>query len=423
VGSWTFAGRRPSIDKKLPIGTMAVTESTVSFSEESLAEIQDHLRRLGIDGWLLFDFRGANPIARGVLGLPELSRRWFVFIPAEGRPTAVTHRIEQQPWGGWIGEKRVYLSWQSLEGELRQLLQGRGGVAVEHSVENAVPYLDRMPAGLLELVRAAGARTVSSADLVSLCYSRWSADGERSHRRAARILRDAVHQAFDTIGARLRAGEAPTEWQIRGWLTDRLAEAGLSVGADAIVAVDGNAANPHYAPSAEQHAAIVPGTLVLIDLWGKETDDAIFADQTWMAFVGDQVPERLSSLWEGVREARDAAVSLIRARFAAAAPIAGYEVDDVARGILTERGLGAAFLHRTGHSIDRELHGSGPNIDNLETRDTRRLIPGIGFSIEPGVYLPGDVGIRSEIDVYISERGPEVTTPEPQTAIHRIGIG
>jgi Xaa-Pro dipeptidase len=399
---------------------MAVSEQTVKFDEDSLVAVQELLRELKLDGWLLYDFRGVNPIATGVLGLPALSRRFFVLIPAEGRPVALTHRIEQQPWRGWIGENRQYLSWQSLSEGLASLLAGARTIAVEWSPGDGVPYLDRLPAGVLELIASTGSRTVTSGDLVSAFYSRWTEEGEASHQRAAQVLRETAYAAFARIGDQLRSGDTPTEWSMRQWVVERLVDAGLSVGADAIVGVDGNAANPHYAPAADAFSPIEHGNVVLLDLWGKESADAIFADQTWMAFTGANPPDRVDRLWGAVHDAREAAVELIRSRHAAGVGVAGFEVDDSARAVIRDRGLGDFFIHRTGHSIDRELHGSGPNIDNLETRDTRLLIPGIGFSIEPGVYLEGDVGIRSEIDVYMTAAGPVVTTPEPQSAIYRI---
>jgi Xaa-Pro dipeptidase len=401
---------------------MGITEASVTFDERSLEVIQGQLRTLGIGGWLLYDFRGANPIATGVLGLPALTRRFFVLIPAEGRPMAITHQIEQQPWRGWIGEKRTYLSWQSLESEIGLLVTGLDSVAVETSSGDAVPYVDRVPAGVLELIQRTGVRTVSSGDLVSAVYAQWGSEGEASHHRAAHILRQTVHAAFDSIGERLRSGDSPNEWEVRQWVVGELANKGLGCGADAIVAVNANAANPHYAPSAHDHATIEAGQVVLIDLWGKESETFVFADQTWMAFVGGPVPDRVENLWRAVRDARDAAVELIRSRSASGQPVAGYEVDNACRAVLVARGLGDAFIHRTGHSIDRELHGSGPNIDNLETRDTRRLIPGIGFSIEPGVYLPGDIGFRSEINVFMGADGPIVTTPDPQTELYPIRV-
>ena len=399
---------------------MAISEERVTFSAASLRAIQEQLSNDGLDGWLLYDFRGANPVAAGVLGLPPLSRRVYVYIPAAGTPIALTHRIEQQPWRTWIGENRQYLSWQSLEAGIAEILGGARRVAAEYSAGDAVPYLDRLPAGVVETIRASGAELVSSGDLVSAFYSRWGAEGEASHRRAARVLRDTAFAAFARVEQALKGGREVNEWEIRQWIVHRLSDNGLAVGADSVVAVNGNAANPHYAPGAADHAPIRKGDLLLIDLWGKENPEAIYADQTWMAYIGAEIPPAIRGYWEAIRDARDAAVDLIRARAAAGAAVAGYEVDDAARAVIRDRGYADAFIHRTGHSIDRELHGSGPNIDNLETRDERRLIPGVGFSIEPGVYFPGQVGLRTEIDVFMTANGPDVTTPEPQHSLHLI---
>jgi Xaa-Pro dipeptidase len=398
---------------------MAITELRVSLDRSTVSRIQDELGALDLDGWLLYDFRGANPVATGLLGLPALTRRWFVYVGVEGDPVALTHRIEQQPWSGWIGENRPYAGWRELETELSRLLAGAGRVAMEFSEGDGVPYVDLTPAGVLEMVRTAGAQVASSADLVSAFYSRWTPEGEASHHRAAAAVRATAHAAFDRIADAVRAGGVPTEWQMREWVRGDLARRGLAVGVDTIVAVNANAANPHYAPSADRHATIGEGDLVLIDLWGREDGpDAVYADQTWMAFVGETVPERLREIFSAVVDAREAAVALARRSHAGGRAVAGGDLDDAARRVIVERGYGEAFIHRTGHSIDRELHGSGPNIDNLETRDDRRLIRGIGFSIEPGIYLAGDVGFRSEINVYMGADGPVVTTPEPQREVY-----
>ncbi len=399
---------------------MAVIEKRVSLGEETVARMQEEMREQGVDGWLLYNFQGLNGVASGILGLPAMTRRYFVLVPARGRPVALTHRIEQQPWEGWIGEKRIYLSWRELEEELAGMLEGLGLVAMEYAEGDAVPYTDRVPAGVIEMVRGTGVEVVTSADLVSAFYARWTEAGLEGHRRAAIVLRETVHAAFERIGAMIRAGDRPTEWGIREWIQERLVERGLVVGVDTIVAVNDHAANPHYGPTRTEHAEIRRGDLLLIDLWGKQTEDSIYADQTWMAWVGSEVPARIEEIWSAARDGREAAVDLIRARTAAGQPVFGYEVDDAARAVITERGYGDSFIHRTGHSIDTSLHGSGPNIDNLETRDTRRLIPGIGFSIEPGIYLTGDVGFRTEIDVFMGPDGPEITTPERQMEMVKI---
>jgi Xaa-Pro dipeptidase len=399
---------------------MAAVSETASLHPEVLEAIQDELRRQEIDAWLLYDFHGLNAVAGGLLGLPALSRRYFVLIPADGTPVALTHRIEQQPWSRWEGDTRVYGSWRELEARLKELLVGIRRVAMEYSPGDAVPYVDLVPAGVVEMVRAAGPEPVPSSELISAFYSRWSEEQADSHRRAAVIVRETAHAAFDRLARAVTAGEAETEWSLRSWIQRTLAERGLAVGADTIVAANANAANPHYAPTPERHAVLKAGDLVLIDLWGKESDSAIYADQTWMGYLGEEVPGRIQEIFRAVRDAREAAVALVRERWEAGGRVAGYELDDAARAVIEARGYGEAFIHRTGHSIDRELHGSGPNVDNLETRDTRLLVPGLGFSVEPGIYLSGDLGFRSEINVFVGEDGPEVTTPEPQDAVYAL---
>ena len=399
---------------------MAVTEQTVSLAPETLERIRAELRARGLDGWLLFSFKGYNPVAMELLGLPELTRRWFVLLPAEGAPIAITHRIEQQPWETWIGEKVAYSSWRELDQALADLLRGRGKLAMEYAENDAVPYVDRVPAGVLELVRAAGGDIVSSGDLVSAFYARWSAEGEASHRRSSQVVHDVAHEAFLRVAEAIRGGETITEWSLRGWIQDEFLRRGLAVGGDSIVAVNAHAANPHYAPSAEKHAEIREGDLLLIDLWGKEDDQAVYADQTWMGYVGTEVPERLETIFGILRDGRDAACALIQERWAAGEPVRGFEADDASRAVIEAGGYGEYFIHRTGHSIDRELHGSGPNLDNLETKDTRTLIQGVGFSVEPGIYITGDVGFRSEVNMYMAAGGPEVTSPNPQRALYPI---
>lgn len=400
---------------------MAVVQETVHLTGDTLARIQEELRAHALEGWLLYAFRGNNPIASSILGLPEMTRRYFVYIPAEGRPTAVTHRIEQQPWSTWIGENRPYSSWAELDEALAAVLGGKGRVAMEYAERDAVPYVDRLPAGVVELVRGVGVEPVSSGDLVSAFYARWTADGEASHHRAAKALHVTVHGAFRHIADAIRRGERVTELTMRDWVQADLRRQNVTVDADTIVAVNANAANPHYAPTPEKHAEITRGDLVLIDLWGKEEGaDAIFADQTWMGYVGEEVPARVQEIFGVIRDARLAACKLVIDRAAAGEAVYGYEVDDASRDVVVAAGYGEAFIHRTGHSIDRALHGSGPNIDNLETRDTRRLIPGVGFSIEPGIYLSGDLGFRTEVDVFMGPDGPVVTTPAPQTEVYAL---
>lgn len=378
--------------------------------------IRDGLREQGLDGWLLYDLHARNPVSSGLLQLTELTRRWFVWLPAEGEPVALVHGIEEGPWKHWPWERRSYVGWRELDDALRSTLSGAERVAMEYSPRDAVPSLDLVPAGVVALVEAAGPDVVSSGELISRYYSRWTEQGLASHRRAARVVAETAREAFERVAEHVRGDQEPREGELRRWILDRLAENGCGVGADSIVAIGPNAADPHYAPG-EEGAIIERGDALLIDLWGKESEDAVYADQTWMGYLGDSVPEHVRKPWNAIREARDAAVELLRERHSAGETTPGYEVDDVVRGVVSGHGYGDAFIHRTGHSIDTELHGTGPNIDNLETHELRALIPGIGFSIEPGVYLPGEVGLRTEIDVYMADDGPEVTTPRPQSEV------
>ena len=380
--------------------------------EKVLPAVQSAIEDAGLDGWLLFDFHGLNPVANGLLGLTGMgTRRIFVFIPKSGAPTAITHAIEQGPWQTWptAWDKTVYSGWRELEAQLASVVSGKR-VAMEYSPGDAVPYLDRVPAGVLELVRNSGATVVSSADLVSRFYAVWTPGNLESHRRAAAVIAGIAHDAMKRAGDAARQGTPVTEFSLQQWIREQFASNGLNTDHGPIVAIGPNAANPHYEPAAEGSATINSGDILLIDLWARE-DDGVFADQTWMGSLGDP-GERDLAIWSAVRDARDAALTLLRERISAGQPLSGGEVDDAARAVITSRGYGDHFIHRTGHSIDaRDLHGSGPHIDNLETREERRLIPGVGFSIEPGIYLAGDVGMRSEVNGIVGD-GELIVTPD-----------
>jgi Xaa-Pro aminopeptidase len=369
---------------------------------QSLPAVQSALDRAGLDGWLLYDFHGLNPVAVGMLELPGMTtRRFFVYIPRQGAPVAITHAIEQGPWAEWPAKwtKEKYSSWRLLESLLADVVKGKR-IAMEYSPGDAVPYLDRVPAGVLEMVRNAGATVVSSADLVSLFYAVWSDEQRASHERAARAVATIGQQAIRLAGSRADSASPLTEYALQSWIKERFEAGGLETDHGPIVAIGPNAANPHYEPAPEKSATINRGDILLVDLWAREKN-GVFADQTWMGSLGPP-SDRDKTIWLAVRDGRDAAISLLQQRISAREPVRGGEVDDAARAVITKRGYGDFFIHRTGHSIDpRDLHGSGPHIDNLETREDRALIPGVGFSIEPGVYLAGDVGIRSEVNGFI----------------------
>lgn len=382
---------------------------------ESLPLVQRLLAEADLDGWLLYDFRGTNAIASGLLGFEGMvSRRVFAFVPREGTPVGIAHAIEPGPWARWPAAwpLRSYSGWRALEAEVRALVGGKR-VAMEYSPGDAIPYLDRVPAGVLELVRGAGATVVTSGDLVSHVYATWTAPQRASHERAAERIAAIARDTFAHAGALIAAGTPPAEHELQARILDAFARAGLETDHGPDVAASENAANPHYVPSAASPRTVRHGDLLLIDLWAHEPG-GVYADQTWMGSVGTPTA-RAVTIWEAVRDARDAALSLLRERIAAGLPVRGGEADDAARAVIEARGFGPSFWHRTGHSIDaRELHGSGPQIDNLESRDDRLLIPGVGFSIEPGIYLPGELGMRSEVNAFVGEDALLVTPGAPQ---------
>jgi Xaa-Pro aminopeptidase len=349
---------------------------------DSLPQYQQALADAGLDGWLLFDFHGLNPIAGGLLGLEGMgTRRVFAWIPRAGTPVAVMHAIEQGPWRLWPTEWRreIYSSWRTLEATLGRLVAGRR-VAMEYSPGDAVPYVDRVPAGVLEMVRALGAEVVSSAELVTRFYAVWTDEQLASHLRAAEVVSDVGRSAIAYAGSQLAAGVPVTEHEIQARILEEFARAGLEADHGPIVAAGANAADPHYSPSADRPRALTMGELLLVDLWARErSGPGVYADQTWMGSLGPP-SDRAQLVWTAVRDARNAAISLLRDRVAAGEPVRGAEADDAARAVITSRGFGEYFTHRTGHSIDaRDLHGSGPHLDNLETREERQLVRGVGF--------------------------------------------
>jgi Xaa-Pro dipeptidase len=386
--------------------------SAIRLSPESLGDYQARLKDAGVDGWLFYDFRGTNPVAGELLGVGGfVTRRFFVWVPVTGTPVAVTHAIEQGVWNSWPTpwKKVVYSSWPSLEKHLASLIAGKR-IAMEYSAGDAVPYLDRIPAGMIELVRSSGATVVTSGDLVSYFYARWSADDLASHRRAAKVVAEVAQDALRFAGERSAGGRPAMEHEVQARIAAAFTRAGLLFSHPPNVSFGANAANPHYDPSADHPVAITSGQTLLIDLWATEPG-GVYADQTWMASVGAP-SDRAQSIWKAVRDARDAALELLTAKAKSRTNVRGADADDAARRVIEARGFGEYFTHRTGHSIDaRDLHGSGPNLDNLETREERLIFPGIGFSVEPGIYIAGEIGMRSEVNCCFLD-GELVVTPD-----------
>lgn len=374
--------------------------------------IQRALREEGLDGWLFFDHHYRDPLAYRVLQFtpPQtVSRRWYYLIPAEGEPRGLGHQIEPEVLSPLPGARRLYAGWQQQRQCLAELLQGCRRVAMQYSPDCAVPYVATVDAGTVELVRGCGVEVVTSANLVQLFEARWSDEALASHRAAQRKV-DAIRRAaFQGVASALRAGHSTNEFDVQQFILEQFRTEGLYTDHGPIVAVNANASNPHYAPSREQYAEIRRGDLLLIDLWAKQDHPgAVYYDITWTGFCGGTPPEAMSKVFGVVAGARDAAVARVQRAAASGELLYGYQVDDAAREVVREAGFGEYFFHRTGHSIGEEVHGNGANMDNYETHDARRVIPRTCFSVEPGVYLP-EFGIRSEVNVYRSETGAEVT--------------
>jgi Xaa-Pro aminopeptidase len=383
-----------------------------------LARLQPLIAAAGVDGWLLFDFRGRNPIAAAVLGSEIVgSRRVYVLIPPAGPPIALVHAVDAELWRNWPAAwpKRVWVTREELAEALGALVRGKR-LAVDWSPGGAIPYLDGLPLGVAEQLRGLGATLVPSAELVTRYCSVWSPADVASHRRAAEAIAAIAREALALAGSRAASPAPVTEHALALWVSERLERAGLVTESGPSVSWGPNAARAHYDPTAAESAPIVPGALLLLDLWATEPG-GIYADQTWMAAIGAP-SERDAQLWTVVRTARDAALDLIRSRVRSGAPVRGADADAAARRIITSAGYVDRTIARTGHSIDRfGLHGFGPPIDDTETYDDRLLIPGVGFSVEPGVYFPGETGVRSEVNVVVGEGTVEVTPREYQSEL------
>lgn len=385
--------------------------------------VQAALRREELSGWLIYDFHGINAIARELFSLSDyhITRRWYYFIPASGEPTLLAHAIEKTSYPPLPGRMWLYAGLQQMHQRLRELLPATGKIAVEYSPMNDVPTVSYVDAGMLELLRTFGVDLVTSANLVQEFQAKWNAEQLRSHVAAAQVVHEAQRDAFKMIEADLQAGKPINEYEVQQFILQRFAAANCITDSAPIVAVNANASNPHYAPTSSVHSPIRPGDVILIDLWAKQKlARAVFADITWMGFAGAEPPARVLHVFDTVRQARDIAVDFLRQNVQAGKSVKGFEVDQAVRQFITKAGFGEYFVHRTGHSLGTEVHANGVNIDSYETRDSRDIIPGVAFSIEPGVYLP-EFGVRCEINVHMGNNGPEIHT-EPQQELVKLQV-
>lgn len=384
---------------------------------DRVRSIQEALREERLEGWLLYNFRGSNVFATRILDLPRhimQTRRYFYFIPTAGSPKKLVHTIEQFNLDSLPGEKVLYLSWQSLEAGLKSVLGGARKVAMEYSPRNAIPYISNVDGGTLELVRSLGVDVVSSANLVQRFEACWDDEQAKDNAETAKHLREIVDATFGYIKERMRGKATTTEYDVQQFMLAEFKRRGLVTEEAPNCSVNANSANPHYEPTKELNSRLNMGDFVLIDLWAKKDKArSVYADITWTGYIGETVPAEYTKIFEIVKGGRDAALKFVEWSYGSGTEIFGYQVDDAARQFITEHGYGEFFVHRTGHSIGEEIHGNGANMDNLETRDERKVIPRTSFSIEPGIYLPGKFGIRSEIDVYITSDRRVVVTGQP----------
>ncbi|HLJ89629.1 MAG TPA: M24 family metallopeptidase [Candidatus Angelobacter sp.] len=376
-----------------------------------LKAIQSALRERNLDAWLFYDHHHRDPIAYGVLGLPEslfVTRRWFYVIPKEGEPVKLVHRIEAKHLDSLPGSKREYSSWQEQWDNLKAMLAPHKTIAMQYSPNNVIPYIGLVDAGTVELVRGFGKDVVSSGDMVARFEAVWNEEQVKSHFAAQESIDKIVVEFFKEVGHRVRNGGA-TEYQMQQWAGEALSRENLTTPDLPIVGANANSGDPHYSPSAEGSAAIKPGDFLLLDIWGKKnTPDSVFYDITWTGVIGTP-SEKHQKIFNIVRDARDVGIKTVLDAFAAKRKIAGWEVDQATREHIAAAGFGQFFTHRTGHSIGMNIHGNGANMDNLETKDDREIIPFTGFSIEPGVYLPGEFGVRSEVNMLTRNGSAEVT--------------
>jgi Xaa-Pro dipeptidase len=385
-----------------------------------LDRIQEALRRDKLDGWLFFDHHQRDPLAYRILGFrPQrhVTRRWYYLIPAQGEPRGIVHNVEPGMLDDLPGDKFHYSRWQEAHGLLAKLLSGSRRIAMQYSPDCAIPYVAMVDAGTIELVRKQGVEVISSAELIQLFEAALTPEQYEAHIEAGKRVDRVRGEAFRLIGEKLAGGI--DEITVRDWILNEFRGAGLVTDSGPIVAVNAHAGNPHYEPSPETNAVIRRGDFVLLDMWARlDKADAIFYDITWNGFCGDPSP-RVLQVFEIVRDARDQAILAVQKATESGLEIHGYQVDDAARGYIESRGYGERFVHRTGHSIGTEVHGTGANMDNFETRDERRIVPSALFSIEPGVYLE-DFGVRCEVDVFVNQTAA-VTTGEVQRELVRIG--
>jgi Xaa-Pro dipeptidase len=421
--------RKFSVPNQTNLGVFDIVDGAVpereTWSETmDLTAIQSALKEAQLDGWLFYDHHRRDPIAYRVLKInPAMcTRRWYYLVPAQGEPARLVHRIEKGNLDGLPGSTREYSSWREQRDELKKILDGKKRVAMEYSPMNDIPYVGLVDAGTIELIKSFGVEPVSSADLVQMFEARWSPEALAGHLEAGKVIHETVRVAFRMIRDAVKSGKQIGEYDVQQEMARLFARHDLEADEAPNVSVNTNSANPHYSPSKDLSLPIRANDFVLIDVWGKQKKPgSVYFDITWTGFVGAEVPSRYTEIFNIVREARDAAITLAQQAQRSGKTIHGYEIDDAARSVITRHGYGQYFVHRTGHSIGEDVHGNGANMDNFETRDARTIIPRTCFSVEPGIYLP-EFGVRTEVNVYIEERDARVTGEIQQAVVPILSV-
>lgn len=376
-----------------------------------LNAIQKTLREEKIDGWLFYDILHRDPIAYRVLGLTDVmaKRRWFYWVPAKGEPRKLVHRIESFGLDTLPGEKLLYSAQDELQKNLPKLLGRAKTIAMQYSPKNAIPYVSLVDAGTVELIRGLKKKVVSSVDLVQRFEATWTPQQHESHLEAGRRIDKITQAAFERAAKLVRDKTAFTEFDLQSWMLEQFQANDLTADSAPNVSVGPHSGDPHYEPTKSSASPVREGDLMLLDVWGKlNQPSSVYYDITWMGFLGKKVPEKYAKVFDVTKRARDAAVSFVSDAISAGKPIEGWQVDRVARDVITKSGYAKQFVHRTGHSIGQEVHGAGANMDNFESHDVRRIIPHTCFSIEPGIYSP-EFGVRTEVNVYVGEKQAGVT--------------
>ena len=391
-----------------------------------LGAIQAALAKQKVDGWLFCDHHRRDPMAYRILGLPDhgmATRRWFYWLPTTGEPVKLAHRVEPRTLDALPGRQEFFLGWAELHQKLKMMVGSAKTIAMQYSPDNNIPYIGLVDAGTVELIRSFGPKVVTSADLVQQFEATYGAEGLASHTWAGERVQKIKNEAFAAMTKALTSGTKVTEFEFKEQIVRRFAEEGLtSQGESPIVGFNDHPADPHFEPVAATSYTLKQGDTILLDLWARRIEPVgVYYDITWCAFAGSAPPPKYVEIFKVARDARDAAVDFVTRRLDAGTPVHGYEVDDACRKVVKDGGYGDAFLHRTGHSIGTSVHGNGANIDNLETKDERLIVPGTCFSVEPGIYLAGSMAVRTEVDVYVTPAGKATVVGDVQRDLVLLG--